>query len=158
MGKITEEMRTIVHESRMCFVATVNEDGTPNLSPKGSLAVYDDNHLVFANIASPDTVANLKRLPVIEINVVDIFLRRGYRFKGTVELMLEGTKEYKSVAEPLWEENGDTYPVFEVIKVLVEQAREVKSPAYTFGEGITEEILKDAFLKKYGVQDNSHAS
>lgn len=67
----TEDMKRIVAEQKLAFVATVCPDGTPNLSPKGTIAVWDDTQLVFADIRSPGTVANLKVNPTIEINVVD---------------------------------------------------------------------------------------
>lgn len=86
----TEDMKRIVAEQKLAFVATVCPDGTPNLSPKGTIAVWDDTHLVFADIRSPGTVANLKVNPTIEINVVDPFVRKGYRFKGTAELVTSG--------------------------------------------------------------------
>ena len=57
-------------------------DGTPNLSPKGTTAVWDDEHLVFADIRSPQTVKNLRANPAIEVNVVDPITRKGYPFKG----------------------------------------------------------------------------
>jgi len=49
-------MKRVVEEQRLGFVATVCPDGTPNLSPKGTTAVWDDDHLVFANIRSPGMV------------------------------------------------------------------------------------------------------
>ena len=75
-------MKRVVEEQRLGFVATVCPDGTPNLSPKGTTAVWDDDHLVFANIRSPGTLANLRQNASVEVNVVDPFLRKGYRFKG----------------------------------------------------------------------------
>ncbi len=152
MAIITDDMRRIVRATRLCFAATVGADGTPNLSPKSSLMVYDDDHLVFANIASPNTVRNLRRNPAIEINAIDIFARRGYRFKGTAELMPSGSPEYDFVAEPFWAENGTVFPVHEIVKVAVTRAAPVLSPAYTFIDGITEEDLREAYLAKYGVQ------
>ena len=80
MAIITDDMRQIIAATRLAFIATVNADGTPNLSPKSSLDVLDGNHLGFANIASPNTVQNLRTNPAIEINAIDIFARRGYRF------------------------------------------------------------------------------
>ncbi len=82
MGILTAHMQQVVREQRLGFVATVCPDGTPNLSPKGTTAVLDDDHLVFADIWSPGTVDNLRRNPWIEINVVDPVARKGYRFKG----------------------------------------------------------------------------
>jgi len=55
---ITEDMRAIVESAGLGFAATTCHDGSPNLSPKGSIRVHDDRHLVFANIASPGTIAN----------------------------------------------------------------------------------------------------
>ena len=81
---LTEEMRRMVDDG-LAFVATVNADGTPNLSPKGTVAVWDDDRLVFADIASPNTSANLERNAAVELNVVDPLIRRGYRFAGTGE-------------------------------------------------------------------------
>jgi len=111
MGVITDDMRRIIDSAMLAFAATVDEDGSPSLSPKSSLVVYDDDHLCFANMASPHTAANLKRNPAIEINVVDVFLRRGYRFKGKGELMPPGSKEFDFVAEPFWAVNGRHFPV-----------------------------------------------
>lgn len=89
---LTEDMKRVVREQRLGFVATVCPDRTPNLSPKGTTTVWDDEHLVFADIRSPGTVENLRSNPVAEINVVDPVLRKGYRFKGSTEVLAEGPR------------------------------------------------------------------
>jgi predicted pyridoxine 5'-phosphate oxidase superfamily flavin-nucleotide-binding protein len=89
-AKLTADMKRVVGEQRLAYVATVCPDGTPNLSPKGTIAVWDDDHLVFADIHSPGTIANLKKNPAVELNVVDPFLRKGYRFKGTGRAIVDG--------------------------------------------------------------------
>jgi hypothetical protein len=63
MTVLTDEMKRFVLEQRLGFIATVCPDGTPNLSPKGTTTIFDDEHLVFADIVSPNTVANLRRNP-----------------------------------------------------------------------------------------------
>ena len=90
MGILTDHMKKVVVEQRLGYIATVCPDGTPNLSPKATMRVWDDDHLVFADIASPGTVANLKQNPAIEINIVDPMIRKGYRFKGTAEIVPPG--------------------------------------------------------------------
>jgi predicted pyridoxine 5'-phosphate oxidase superfamily flavin-nucleotide-binding protein len=82
MGTLTHDMKRVIDEQRLAFVATVDADGTPNLSPKGTIAVLDDDHLMFADLASPRTVQNLRANASIEINVVDPVIRKGFRFKG----------------------------------------------------------------------------
>ncbi len=88
--RLDEDMRRLVSEQKLGFVATVCPDGTPNLSPKGTTAVWDDSHLVFLHLCSPGTVANLASNPNVEINVVDPFARKGYRFKGQARVLSEG--------------------------------------------------------------------
>jgi hypothetical protein len=57
-------------------------DRRPSLSPRGTTTILDDEHLMFAHINSPQTIANLGANPAIETNVVDPILRRGHRFRG----------------------------------------------------------------------------
>lgn len=66
---LTEDIKRIIDEQRLGYFATVCADGSPNLSPKGTIAVWDDSHLAFANIRSPGTIENLRRNPAIEVNV-----------------------------------------------------------------------------------------
>jgi hypothetical protein len=82
MGILTEDMKRVVREQKLVFIATVCPDGTANLSPKGTTTVWDDDHLVFADIRSPQSVQNIEHNPSVEINVVDPLVRKGYQFKG----------------------------------------------------------------------------
>src|SRR5262245_62695995 len=91
MAKLSVEMKTLVERQRLGFVATVCPDCTPNVSPKGTVSVLDDEHLIFADIRSPGTVSNLRTNPNVEVNVVDHFVRKGYRFKGRAQVMEPGT-------------------------------------------------------------------
>lgn len=45
---------------------------------------------MFANTRSPDAVANLRQNPSVDVNVVDPFARKGYRFKGTATILEAG--------------------------------------------------------------------
>jgi uncharacterized protein len=150
VGIITQHMRKIVDSAKLAFVATVCADGSPNLSPKGSLLVYDDDHLVFMNMASPTTVANLRRDPRLEVNVIDFLLRRGYRFKGTAELRGDGDPVYAWSRQWVLETHGPDYPCHEAVLIQVERALPVDSPAYTFGHW-SEDDLKRAWSATYGL-------
>lgn len=90
MGILTDDMKRTIAEQRLIFAATVCPDGTPNLSPKGTAMVWDDDHVLFTDLASPGTMGNLERNQAIELNVVDVFLRKGYRFKGTASVHARG--------------------------------------------------------------------
>lgn len=122
-------MQRFVREQRLGFVATVNEDGTPNLSPKGTTTVWDDEHLVFAHIRSPQTVANLRRNPAVEVNVVDVVVRKGWRFRGTGTVH-EGDGVYER-GLALYGRGPDWADA--VVLVRVDEALELVSPAYDAG-------------------------
>lgn len=150
MGLLTDEMKRMVAELKLCYVATVTPDGKPNLSPKGSLRVLDDDHLAFADIMSPQTMRNLAANPFAELNMVHPFLRRGYRFKGRCEVFTEG-ETFDLVANELWEREGRQYPVNAVVKVTLETALPVRSPAYVFNKGVDEKAVARVWMERYGV-------
>jgi predicted pyridoxine 5'-phosphate oxidase superfamily flavin-nucleotide-binding protein len=131
MGILTAEMQRVVGEQRLGFVATVCPDGTPNLSPKGTVAVWDEDHLVFADIRSPGTIANLRQNPAVEINVVDPIARKGFRFKGTAEIVEEGERLHRAVS--FFRDRGTASPIRRVVQIRVERALPVTSPAYDDG-------------------------
>ncbi len=52
--QLSEDMKRVVLEQRLGFVATVTPDGRPNLSPKGTTTVLDDERLLFEDILSSE--------------------------------------------------------------------------------------------------------
>jgi predicted pyridoxine 5'-phosphate oxidase superfamily flavin-nucleotide-binding protein len=159
MGILTEEMKRLV-DAELGFVATVCPDGTPNLSPKGTTAVWDDDHLVFADVRSPGTVENLSSNPSIEINVVDQLTRKGYRFKGTGTVHTDGDVFERGI--DFYDARGTVKArerIRGIVVVAVERALPVTSPAYDIG--LTEDELRESNLRRltdraaqpYGPQD-----
>jgi predicted pyridoxine 5'-phosphate oxidase superfamily flavin-nucleotide-binding protein len=143
MGILTNDMKRIVREQRLGFIATVCPDGTPNLSPKGTTAVWDDDHLMFADIRSPQSVRNIEHNPAVEINVVDPLVRKGYRFKGqgmihrADDVFLRGCQMYQHM--------GVTVDIRALVLIRVERALPVLSPAYDRGD--TEEQVRERWRR-----------
>ena len=156
MIKITADMEAIIKQAILSFVATVNEDGTPNLSPKASLTVTN-GVLYFADIASPGTIRNLRRNPALEINVVDIFLRRGYRFKGRALILPPDDDESLMIASWVRATNGPEYPVDHVIKIETTLITPLLSPAHVFAHPPrSQDEIRSTYHKKYGVKPIRH--
>src|SRR5262247_1673016 len=144
VGILTDDMKRVVKEQRLGFIATVCPDGTPNLSPKGTTAVWDDNHLIFVDIRSPGTVANLRQNPAIEINVVDQVSRKGYRFKGTAEVLTAGPVFDQVLASR--RARGAENCMRALVLMVVERALPITSPAYDLG--VSEDELR-AHYRRY---------
>ena len=152
---LTADMKRVVAEQSLAYVATVCPDGTPNLSPKGTIAVLDDDHLVFADIRSPGTVANIRKNPAVEVNVVDPFVRKGYRFKGRGEVIVNGERfeEIMQFYRSRWVDTGKNREaqIRAFVIVEVQRALPLISPAYDDSdEGTIREYWKGYFATLNG--------
>ncbi|MFI7019964.1 pyridoxamine 5'-phosphate oxidase family protein [Streptomyces sp. NPDC050164] len=130
---LDNDIRRLVAAQGLGFVATVRPDGTPNLSPKGTTEVWDDEHLVFLDLHSPGTVANLARNPAVEINVVDPVRRKGYRFRGVGEVFTEGEMHERIVHHFERGRGTDPARVNSTVLVRVLEVQPLISPAYEGG-------------------------
>lgn len=144
VGKITESVKEFLDVQKLGYVATVSEDGTPNLSPKGTIIAWNDHTLAFADIRSPNTLKNLEQRPDLEINVVDPLLRKGFRFKGKGKIIKNG-QNYDEILNH-YRENGVRSPIGAIVLVEVNEILEVLSPLYDLG--VSEGDLKEKWTKR----------
>src|SRR5437868_8955957 len=145
MGIITPDMRAVIQAAHLCFAATVTRDGRPNLSPKGTIRVWDDDHIFFLDIFSPGTRVNLRSNPYIEVNVVEQLSRRGYRFFGRAE-MHRDDDVYREATKRIYGEEGARYPVEAVVLIEVQRAEPLVSPGYIHTH--TEEEMRAAWRER----------
>jgi len=141
MITISEEIKNFVNFQKLGYVATVSKDGTPNLSPKGTIVVMNESTLAFADIRSPQTIQNLQDNPSVEINVVDPFQRLGYRFKGEGKIINEGS-EFDKILD-YYINAGIKSKINSVVVVDVKSMSEVTSPSYDLG------VTKDELVSKW---------
>src|SRR5208283_4354209 len=99
MAKLTEEAKKAIGAIHPAYVATASKAGKPNVSAKGSLRILDDEHVLFSDVNSPRTVANIKENPQVAIICLDTATRKGCRIWGKGELISSGELFDKSVAE-----------------------------------------------------------
>jgi hypothetical protein len=126
---LTPDMKAVIHSQKLCYVATVTPDGKPNLSPKGTLRVYGGDTLFFCDLGSPNTRKNITTNPYMEINVVDILSRRGYRFFGMASVVTAGDV-FNLVLKILNDEGEFNYKVNAVVMIKVERTAPLISPGY----------------------------
>jgi hypothetical protein len=96
MVKVTEEMRGMI-EGQLAFVGTADRDGKPNVAPKGSMRLEDEETLVFSEGIGKKTLQNLRENPNVTVAYVDLEKIDGYQFKGKAEILEEGPLFDKSV-------------------------------------------------------------
>ncbi len=122
MGMLDEKAKMLIGEIKPGLVATASKSGKPNVSAKGSFRVLDDDHVVFSNMNSPRTIANLKENPQVSIICLDSN-RRSCRIWGTAEVMDSGPL-YDEAAAAMAAQNRKPN---HVVKVLVDEV-ETREP------------------------------
>lgn len=145
MTLLTDDIKKFLDKQKLGFVATVSPENKPNVSPKGTIVVWDENHLAFADIRSPDTVKNLSTNNFVEINVIDPILRKGYLFRGKTKTLKNGS-EYDELLK-FYRTKGISSPIGIIFLVDVYSVEEVTSPLYDLG--MTEEEIKSKWKKHF---------
>ncbi|MDR1037039.1 MAG: pyridoxamine 5'-phosphate oxidase family protein [Deltaproteobacteria bacterium] len=87
MAKLTKEIQDFL-AGKLAWVGTADKAGVPNLAPKGTLKVLDDENLVFADLFSLKTRKGLEENPQVAVAVIDKMT--GYQIKGKAELVTSG--------------------------------------------------------------------
>ncbi len=84
MAKMPKEVMDLFNDPQASKVlATVNAEGTPNVTPKGSLTSIDEETIAFAELGESKTGANLE---ATKKGAVVVFkLPAAYQLKGTFQ-------------------------------------------------------------------------
>jgi predicted pyridoxine 5'-phosphate oxidase superfamily flavin-nucleotide-binding protein len=90
MAKLSGEMKAMFGK-QLAVVATASKDGIPNVGPKGSLHVVDDETLCYSEGTGEKTFRNLKENPRVSVLLVDREQGDGYQIKGGAELLTSGS-------------------------------------------------------------------
>jgi len=89
MAKLTSEMKAMFGQ-QLAVIATASTAGIPNIGPKGSMVVVDDETLAYAEGTNGKTLKNIQENPSVAVMVVDREKADGYQVKGTAELLTDG--------------------------------------------------------------------
>jgi uncharacterized protein len=150
---LTEDVLDFASRSILCWLATVDSSGQPNVSPKEIFAVFDASHVVIANIASPTSVRNLGQNPRVCVSFVDVFAQKGCKIIGRARNVGKGHTEFSHWAKPLLAKAGAKFPVHSAIVVEVERVEPILAPSYRlYPADTTESDQVQAAMIAYGVQ------
>lgn len=140
---LNPDMKRVIEEQRLGFVATVGPDGLPNVSPKGTFIVLDDETIAFGHVRSPGTVRNLKFNPQVEVNFVDPFVRKGYRFAGTGRVVWRDGEDFERLIGCFQSSLKDRWSA--IVTISITKALPLISPGYDKGQ--TEAEMRQSWTK-----------
>jgi predicted pyridoxine 5'-phosphate oxidase superfamily flavin-nucleotide-binding protein len=152
MTLLTEPIREAARRSVLCWLATVDAEGQPNVSPKEVWAIADAQHVVVAHIASPISARNIGQHPQVCLSFVDVFVQKGFKLLGTARAVRAADPEFLTWAQPLLAMVGQRFTIHSVLVIQVHSVAAILAPSYRFYPDETTEASQVASaLLQYGV-------
>ncbi len=147
-------MKSLITNYNVGAVATVNQDGSPAVSPKATFVIVDNCRIAYGDIRSPGTSNNIKQRPGIEVVFTDVLARQAIRVRGIARIIEKDCEKGKKLL-PLFERSWKPYiqhmSVFVTIDIT--RAELIMSPAYDLGIG-RDELVKTNFEKLNNLAGN----
>lgn len=149
---ITDEVKKYIGNSVLCWLATSNRQNEPNVSPKEIFTYKDDKTLLIANIASPNSIDNIKENPNVCVSFVNIFVQKGYKLKGTAILIDKNDKAFVERVKPLTDLFTNEFPIKSVIEIEISKVDIIQAPSYFLYPDRTEQCQIESAMRTYRVK------
>jgi predicted pyridoxine 5'-phosphate oxidase superfamily flavin-nucleotide-binding protein len=149
--ELTKDIKQYLDQSILCWLATVSADGIPNVSPKEIFNYYGTKEIIIANIASPQTVQNIKQNEHVCVSFIDILVQKGFQIKGTAEIIKKTNEEFSAREKVLVKMTGGKYPFATITKITVEQIKPIIGPKYLLYPETTEAQQIESAKIAYGL-------
>jgi predicted pyridoxine 5'-phosphate oxidase superfamily flavin-nucleotide-binding protein len=147
---MTKAVISCLEQSVLCWLATASKENYPNVSPKEVFAVYENRSIIIANIASPQSVKNIRTNPKVCLSVIDILIQKGYQLKGNASIVSKNEDGFADMASCLLKLTGGKFPFSEIIRIEVHQSMPIVAPKYVLYPDTTEAAQIASAKKAYG--------
>ncbi|QNQ82105.1 pyridoxamine 5'-phosphate oxidase family protein [Lactobacillus sp. PV037] len=84
-NKLTPEQQGLINDN-LAYMATVNEDGTPQVGPKGSMIAINDHQLQYLEKTKSTAYENIKRGSKVAVVAADVPSHSAVRVDGTATI------------------------------------------------------------------------
>lgn len=149
---LTPEIKASIDKSVLCWLATVSSDTMPNVSPKEAFTYYQEEYVIIANIASPQSVKNILQNPKVCVSFIDIFIQKGFQLKGNAQIIEESNPEFAQVSVPILAITQGKYPFKSVTKTKIEQIKPIIAPSYWLFPDTSDEERVQSVYKTYNLK------
>ncbi|MBL8398215.1 MAG: pyridoxamine 5'-phosphate oxidase family protein [Candidatus Accumulibacter sp.] len=150
---LTPEIHASARKSVLCWLATVDAAGQPNVSPKEVFALLDDDYIVVAHIASPTSIRNIRQSAKVCVSFVDVFAQKGFKVLGVASVITRADVGYETWAAPLRQKAGDRFPFLGIMLIKALSAESIVAPSYRlYPDETTEQSQIQAAMQTYGVR------
>lgn len=121
--KLTTEIKEYMDRSILCWLATVSSENIPNVSPKEIFNYYGTDKIIVANMASPQTVLNIKQNTNVCISFIDILVQKGFQIKGKAKIIVKADSEFPEIEKILTKMTGGDFPFSTITEIKIEHIK-----------------------------------
>ena len=153
---LNADVRDLAGRCVLCWMATVDAGGEPNVSPKEVWRILDDRHVVIANIASPTTARNIVATGKACLALIDIFVQKGFKVSGPCRNLPPDDPDFVMFAAPLLPLAGPRFPLRSVFVLEAARVQAIIAPSYRlYPDEVTEAVQIEAAMRTYGVRPDA---
>ncbi len=146
-------IKQYIDQSVLCWLATSDEDNFPNVSPKEMFTFVEENKLLIANIASPNSIQSIKVNNRVCVSFVDVFVQKGFKIKGIARIIDENDVDFETKVGIIKSLFTDKFPIHELIEIETQKIESIKAPSYLMFPDITEQEQIESAIKTYKVKN-----
>ncbi|WP_299116665.1 pyridoxamine 5'-phosphate oxidase family protein [uncultured Winogradskyella sp.] len=148
--ELTKEIKTSIDKSVLCWLATVSKDNEPNVSPKEVFNYFGKDKIIIANIASPQTVKNIKQNENVCISFIDILVQKGFQIKGKAKIIKKINIDFLEMEKVLTKIAGGDFPFSTITEITINSVKPIIAPKYILYPETTEKEQIESARKAYG--------
>ena len=149
--ELTKEVKKYIDRSVLCWLATASVEGVPNVSPKECFTHFGTEHIIIANIASPQTVRNIAQNENVCISFIEVFVQKGFQIKGKAKILNETHAEFTEMESILSDMSGGRFPFKSITRITIEEVKPIIAPSYVLYPETTELQQIESARRSYGV-------
>ncbi len=146
---LSQTIKDSLEQCVLIWLASIEQDGTPNVSPKEIFAVPDDSTLLIANVASPISVRNIQQNPHVCVSFVNIFAQRGFKLHGLAKVLEPSDSQFAILVQPLEKIVNGLFQIRSVIEIKITRVAPIVAPRYRFYEDTTPSAQVGRAVKRY---------
>ncbi len=149
--ELNNEIKEYINKSVLCWLATASTKNVPNVSPKEIFNHFGTDKIIIANIASPQTVRNIKQNENVCVSFIDILVQKGFQLKGKAKIIGKTYPQFPEMEKVLTEMTGGSIPFATITEITIEQVKPIIAPKYILYPETTEQEQIESAKKLYGI-------
>ena len=147
--ELTNQVKQYIEKSVLCWLSTSSK-GIPNVSPKEIFNYFGDDKIILANIASPQTLKNIRNNENVCVSFIDILVQKGFQIKGKARIVEKQDQKFQKMETILTKMTEGKFPFGTITEISVEQVKQIIAPKYILYPETTETEQIESAKKSYG--------